>query len=180
VGLRGPRPTPKAELALRGSWRAKGREDGAVLPTAARLPKPPSWLSAEARKEWRRLGALLAPLGLLTPLDTACFAVLCETYAAVVKLHAEVEQKGRTYVAPSGMPKAHPASLLFSAYARDLVALALRFGCTPDGRLRLNLKPGSLHPQRDPFDDYLAEYRLDRPAPVAKRSRHSERNGEPA
>ena len=68
MGLRGPAPTPTKILRLTGSkelWKRAGEPK----PEEGR-PKLPTFLeSDEEKREWRRLCALLLPVGILTKLD---------------------------------------------------------------------------------------------------------------
>ena len=76
---RGPAPTPTKILKMRGSWRADTRpyepqpEPG--------VPTCPDWMPDEGKREWRRVCGELAGLGLLTKLDRATLAVLCQAWA---------------------------------------------------------------------------------------------------
>ena len=46
-----------------------------------KLPRRPEWLEEDAKKEWKRLGKVLAEMGMLTEIDRAAFAGYCQAYA---------------------------------------------------------------------------------------------------
>ena len=71
MGARGPKPLPDNVKAFTGTarrpMRAADLADG-VHPEVG-LPSMPAHLSAEARKEWKRITPLLLELNLLTKID---------------------------------------------------------------------------------------------------------------
>ena len=74
MGARGP--LPKLQVV-----------DGTFQPPANSpkakpvLPKCPTWLTKEAKREWKRVAGPLYRAGLLTELDTNTLAMYCETWA---------------------------------------------------------------------------------------------------
>ncbi len=72
MGKRGPKPTPKETLELRGSWRAKLKDRSP--PLEAKRVRCPKWLRPEAQKEWRRLAPTLYAHGLLNELTVYTWA----------------------------------------------------------------------------------------------------------
>jgi phage terminase small subunit len=50
--------------------------------------KPPTWLSALAKREFKRLAAELDGIGLMTNVDVNQLAVYCRAYARYVELQA--------------------------------------------------------------------------------------------
>jgi P27 family predicted phage terminase small subunit len=69
MGKRGPKPTPTAILAARGSWRATANP-GEPRPERG-MPSTPSEVreDEDAHREWRRILPKLDAAGLLTKLD---------------------------------------------------------------------------------------------------------------
>lgn len=55
-------------------------------------PKCPTWLSAEARREWRRLAPELERLGLLTKNDFAMFASYCSAVGKLAFAEREIKK----------------------------------------------------------------------------------------
>ena len=71
--MRGRKPLPSNVVRLRGNPGKRRRNDAEPRP-APRVPTCPACLDGEARKEWKRLVAELADLGLLTRLDRGLLA----------------------------------------------------------------------------------------------------------
>ena len=92
----------------------------------------PRWLSDAAKRIWRGLAPDLQRRGILTPLDRALLAVLCETLAQHRAATAAIELDGLI-----GGGEAHPLTEWASETARQALAIAHDFGLTPLGRAEL-------------------------------------------
>ena len=79
MGRRGPRPTPTAQLRLVGSRELEHRHNEPQPALGA--PNPPTWLSAEARAEWKRVAPELIRVGVLARVDRAILVGYCESWA---------------------------------------------------------------------------------------------------
>jgi len=87
---KGPAPTPTKILKLRGSWRGN-RRDGEPEPEP-KLPAPPAYLKAGARREWDRIVKVLEPLQYVSEVDQQMLAAYCQScadYAAAIKARNE-------------------------------------------------------------------------------------------
>ncbi|WP_067171165.1 phage terminase small subunit P27 family [Microtetraspora niveoalba] len=129
----GRTPRPVALKLLNGT--SEGRDSGGrkVTPPPAfrRLPpKPPTWLTREARAEWRRVAPELTRLDLLKEGDRATLAVYCETWARFVEATRTIQREGLTIEAKQGL-LAHPAVAIARSAGRELRAFAVQFGLTP-------------------------------------------------
>lgn len=133
---------PAALKLLKG--RTDGRDSGGrpVNPGPAfrRIaPNPPTWLSAEARAEWRRVVPGLQRLDLLKEEDRATLAAYCETWAVFVLASRTVTREGLTSevvsVSASGAETsrtvANPAVAIMRNAGRELRGFAAQFGLTP-------------------------------------------------
>jgi P27 family predicted phage terminase small subunit len=142
VGKRGPAPTPKASLELRGSWRAGQRgEHPRPDPTP---PRCPAWLPAAARRKWRELAPELGRLGLLTAVDGDALAAYCVAFVELQQATATLERDGRFVTVKNGRQqfrKAHPAIAAQRTAAKMLRELGARFGLAPTDRTRLPAEP---------------------------------------
>ena len=79
MAKRGPKPTARPILQLRGSWR--GNQGGTVLQGDQKRPARPYWLVGAGRKEWDRVAPKLFAEGLLSELDRVPLALYCQAYA---------------------------------------------------------------------------------------------------
>ena len=89
--------------------------------------EPPSWLSAEAKDEWRRV----AP-SLRRHLDAAAdlLAGYCQALAELRYATEMLDRQGRVYEV-AGRKRAHPAAKMQSAASRMLLRFADALGLTP-------------------------------------------------
>ena len=88
----GRKPTPTTLKELKGNPGRRPLNEDEPKPSV-HLPSPPAHLSPAARREWRRAGAFLVEMGLMTDLDVAALAAYCVAYAR----WSEAEKALRTY-----------------------------------------------------------------------------------
>ncbi|MGN2634615.1 phage terminase small subunit P27 family [Nocardia takedensis] len=159
-----PAPTPQpAALRLLGG-RSEGRDSGgrkvAPPPAFARIPpNPPTWLSREARAEWRRVVPGLTRLDLLKEEDRAALSAYCETWATYVEAIRVVRREGFTVtnhsVRKDGSETTwitkNPAVAVADNANQQLRAWCHEFGLTPSAESRVT--PGEIgdDPGDDPF-----------------------------
>ena len=120
LGNRGKRPL-QPDLKLKGS----------------KLPQPPAFLAADALAEWERIVAVLAPTGILTPLDAAALAVYCSTYATWKEASELLAEADLTIVGAKGHLIQNPLIRIANRAASDLVRYSSEFGLTPISRARI-------------------------------------------
>lgn len=128
------RPSQPAALQLlqgRGNGTDSGGRKVKTPPAFRRIaPKPPTWLSREAKAEWARVAPGLQNLDLLKEEDRGTLAAYCETWATYVEAQRTVEREGLTIEARQGK-LAHPAVGIARNAGRELRAWAGQFGLTP-------------------------------------------------
>lgn len=85
MGARGPKALPANVHMLRGNPSKKGIGDllGEFQPEVE-IPGFPSWLWAEAKKEWKRISVELERYGLISKLDRAALVLYCQAWAKMV------------------------------------------------------------------------------------------------
>jgi P27 family predicted phage terminase small subunit len=128
----------------------------------AKPPKPPDFLSDEAKAEWARIVPQLRALGLLTHLDTPVLAAYCQSYARWVaaerilaKLAAE-DPEGQGFMIKGTMAAAiiNPVVKIARASAQDMLRFASEFGFSPAARTRIQ---AGISPEvKSKFGDLLA------------------------
>src|SRR3989304_3311411 len=96
MGRRGPAAKPASLRLLEGNPGKRPIREG-PKPRPLR-PTCPSWLSPQAKAEWRRLAPELERLGLLTHLDRAAFAAYCQSFAQWRGGQAAFEGQGGMYI----------------------------------------------------------------------------------
>lgn len=85
--------TPTAQLAARGSWRGKVRDDEPQPPIVTEIDPPSSLKGRRARKIWRELAPLLVATGVLSVADLAGFERYCRLFAAWEEAMTAVEEE---------------------------------------------------------------------------------------
>lgn len=85
MSARGPKPLPANVHLLRGNPSKKPLGDllGEFKPEVE-IPDYPSWLWAEAKKEWKRISVELEKYGLISKLDRAALVLYCQAWAKMV------------------------------------------------------------------------------------------------
>lgn len=145
-GMRGHRPLPEGEPIVPES--AKGT--GAV--------ECPSWLSKDAKKEWKRLADTLIEMGTLTSCDISAFAGYCQAYADWKEATLFVRKNGATLQTPSGYIQQVPQVTMARHALQDMKQFAVELGLTPSSRTRINNGTGaSKDLESDPMESLLKE-----------------------
>lgn len=129
MGARGPQPTPTETLKARGSWRAKLRAGEVQYERG--VPSCPTWLSREAKAEWKRQVVQLDGAGVLQLADRAILAAYCEAWGELWELSKGVKKLGYVKAIQRGLLSAKNRA------ADRLVKLADRFGFSPAARARV-------------------------------------------
>lgn len=148
--MRGRKPKPSRLHVINGNPSKLRLNDAEPRPPVA-VPSCPPHLSAEAKKEWRRVVKELAAVGLLTKLDRAALACYCQSWADWAAACAQVAQFGTVLVAEGGRiyvnPQVHVANRALAA----LRSFASEFGMTPSARTRLHVAPPSHESEFEAF-----------------------------
>lgn len=151
-----PAAKPPALLLLNGRGDGKdsaGRPVPLSPPFKRSAPNPPTWLSREAKAEWRRVVPGLERLDMIKPEDRATLAAYCETWARFVAANQMLRKQGLTVVNPdSGRMSKHPAVAIVEAAATQLRQFANEFGLTPAGERNVSKRDDGRDPdEASPF-----------------------------
>lgn len=95
----------------------------------------PKWMSADARREWKRVFPILRSRKILTIADLASLENYCVAIGQVREMERVLQAEGHTYQAESG-PKRHPATAIQSDAMTRARLLAAELGLTPVSRSR--------------------------------------------
>ncbi|MCH8313698.1 MAG: P27 family phage terminase small subunit [Nitrospinae bacterium] len=91
--MKGRKPKPTSIKALQGTYR-KDRMNKKEPKVELKIPKRPSFLYGEGKKEWDRASKDLFDLGLLTDLDMAALAGYCSSYHHWVEVEKRIAKEG--------------------------------------------------------------------------------------
>jgi P27 family predicted phage terminase small subunit len=124
-------------------------------------PVCPTWLSPDAKTEWKRVVKELSALDMLRSVDSSALAAYCQSYSRWQSAERIIDCEGQTVNEPitnksaeviGHKTKRHPATTI----AKDALASMLRasalFGFDPSSRSRLSVG----EPQEaDPFTEFM-------------------------
>ena len=155
MGRRGPIPKSDEERMLEGNPSKRPMKGKSPRPSSG-APTCPSWLSTEAKQEWRRLAPELARLGLLTKIDRALFAGYCSSCSWWRRAQEVIADQGSVYVTVRGRLETRPEVEISKLAMEQMKSLAGEFGLTPTSRARLRL-PHTQEGPLDPLEEMMLE-----------------------
>ena len=94
----------------------------------------PSWLSADAKREWNRLAKSLTEAGLLTSADRTSFAMYCQSYGDYLAACRSIKKDGPTIATPNGNVIQNPAVWDRNKAWDQMLKMGKEFGLTPSSR----------------------------------------------
>ena len=136
---KGPRPTPTAELAARGSHRAKEprRRNEITIPPMVEVPAAPEWLTDAAAAHFERLAPMLHATGLLSLADVDVLSMLAERLAQYAELRDQCADEKPTIYNDQGVGRKNPTYSFRDEAGRDLLKLYQELGMSPTARVGL-------------------------------------------
>ena len=137
MGVRGVRPLPTKLKVVRGTLR-RGRANAHEPALPVEIPRCPSHLSPEAKREWKRVSLDLAGYGLLTRIDRAALALYCEAWGRWVDAEKALRTYGVMIKAPSGFPMQSPYLAIANKAMEQMRAMLGEFGMSPSSRTRVH------------------------------------------
>lgn len=118
--------------------------------------KPPSWLSKDAKAEYKRIVPLMDKLP-IAALDFASVAMYCDYFSKYKAASLAVETEGRTIIEFDSQgnkkKKVNPEFTAMNDAARILRSVAGGLGLTIDSRMRIVVPKENK--QNDPFSELL-------------------------
>lgn len=140
MGLRGPRPQPKALSLLKGTYR---KDRGAMNQPepVPEMPSCPPHLDDEAKKEWRRIGKILLVCGLLSKIDRAALAGYCQAWSDWVTAREHLKSEGLMTKRLTGHQQPSPWLSISNKALEQVRAFGAEFGLSPATRSRVEALP---------------------------------------
>lgn len=147
MGQRGPAPLPAAEHLRRGNPSRKNVVEllnGLRIPVE--IPPCPTHLVPAAKKEWKRIGPLLAELGLVAKIDMAALAMYCQAYGRWHDAERKIRElnkadptklPGLVGVTPSGYEQMSVWLQISNRMVEQMRQLIAEFGMSPSARARV-------------------------------------------
>ncbi len=142
----GPPPTPTSLRVLMGNPGKRPLPKNEPKPPPV-SPRVPSFLTKDAKKEWKRIAPQLERLGLLTQMDMAALAGYCESYAQWKKAVEFMHKHGEVYPIKNedGTVKylqQVPQVSIANKALHQIRVFCSEFGLTPSSRSRIQV-PGA-------------------------------------
>lgn len=152
-----PQPRPIALKLLEG--RGHGRDSGGRVVAEAKPfkrlpPDPPTWMTTEAKNEWKRIVPELSRLELTKQVDRASLTAYCECWSRFVAASRLVKRDGlltKPGEHSQGIVR-NPAVAIVEAASKELRAWANEFGLTPAAENKIGRKDAAGGDDEDPFD----------------------------
>ena len=155
--MAGRPPKPTALKKLEGTYRADRAVSNEMMP--ARLlfaPTPPSFLSAEAKKEWKSACQELIELDMLHRVDLPLLMAYCQEMANYIHAVKALKKEGmvKTISREDGSSYSMPSPYISikNSALKNAQSIAGQFGFTPSARSKIN---AGADPKEDPFEDML-------------------------
>ena len=163
MGRRGPPPMPTKLKLMRGNPGKRAINKREPKPKRE-TPRCPIWLTPEAKKFWKQIVPELRRLGVLTVIDGAALAGLCQCYARWRAAEEFIATNGECYPLRDGHGKLRymqqfPQVSIARNLLHQLRGLYQEFGLTPASRTRLQVEV------RDSQFDACEAFRRERARP---------------
>jgi P27 family predicted phage terminase small subunit len=153
----GPAPKPTAFRIAEGNRSHRPLNKREPQP-ALGVPQCPKWLTAEAKREWKRITPELDNLGLLAHVDQAALAGYCQCFARWQEAEKFIEEHGTVCTMRDDkgnvkwtqpVPQVGIATKMMDRMHR----FAAEFGLTPASRTRIQVSSGA--PGMDALDEAI-------------------------
>jgi P27 family predicted phage terminase small subunit len=145
MGRRGPPPKPTSIKKWEGNLGKRPLNELEPQPRKD-TPRCPVWLSAEAKKVWKRMVPELRRMKVLTHVDGDALAAYCQTYARWKAAEEFLAKHGDVYPLRDDQGRVrYMQQFPHVAIARSLLqilrAYQQEFGLTPSARSRIEVDP---------------------------------------
>jgi len=123
----------------------------------------PTDMTAEGRREWKKIVPLLLGLSVLSVIDGAALEGYCEAYSESRQAARIIRKEGLTVESSKGDTRPHPAVGIRDKAQKRMKSFLVEFGLTPASRTRIHAVPKD---EVDRADKYFDR----QPAPGSGRS----------
>lgn len=142
MGKRGMAPEPTHLKIIKGNPGRRPLNENEPKPAPVfTLPSPPSWMDTYAKAEWKRMGAILVRIGVLTAADLTAFSAYCSAYARWRRCEEKligVHKENGGYTDRYGRTR-HPECVTVERAFEQLLRMAQQFGATPSARTQITV-----------------------------------------
>lgn len=138
--MKGRKPKPTRAKALAGNPGKRTLNHNVPQPDQV-IPRCPSHLSAEAKREWHRLVKVLHKAGLLTKVDRGALALYCQAWGRWVEAERSLQTVGLVVLSAKGGLYQNPMLAIANKAMDQMHRLGAEFGMNPSARMRLSISP---------------------------------------
>lgn len=136
MGKRGPKPTPKPVLAMRGSRLVAARDEIAHADGECSCP---DWLGDVGREKWGQLYPQLAAVpGLMKPVYADALALYCEAFEEFIEARTAIISGGAVSMSEKGAEYQHPEVGRKNKAIQRMRQFGGMFGLSPADATRVN------------------------------------------
>jgi P27 family predicted phage terminase small subunit len=134
---RGRKPKPKALRILHHDFRPD-RHNADQPEPEVNIPKRPTFLRGEAKKEYERITQLLAAQKCITDWDMAAITAYCHEWGVYSMLCRKISKfEHYTVSSAEGTKMLNPLIVARNKSLKSLLSIAVEFGLTPSSRAKL-------------------------------------------
>jgi len=146
MGRRGPPPKPTALRILAGNPSRRPLNANEPKPRQA-IPRCPSWLDDEAKRQWNRTASQLRDMGVLTIVDADALANYCDSWSRWKRAVLFLQKNGDVFTCRDEFGKLRhiqqwPQVGIAKALLAVLNQYQQEFGLTPASRSRVSVNDG--------------------------------------
>ena len=138
----GPLPKPKKLKILEGG-KGNHKDPRKLLKFRVDSPTCPSFLSAYAKLEWKRVVPLLEQADVIAEVDRMALAVYCEAVSEFRRATLDLQDVERVLIYTNDNKGLHPLVKLQEQAGRTIKSFCAEFGFTPGARGRIEIPRGS-------------------------------------
>lgn len=147
AGQKGRPPKPTALKVIEGNKGKRPLPTNEVQPDI-KIPRCPRHLSADAKREWKRITVELEKLGLISEIDSAAMALYCQAYGRWIEAERKMDDlrkrgggDGLIVKSPKGYPIQNPYLAIANRAMEQVYQFLQQFGMSPSARSRVTPSP---------------------------------------
>ena len=152
--MSGPPKTPSHLRLVRGNPSKRPINKKAPKPPS-RVPPVPKHFTKQGKYWFKRVGAALAAMGVMSSMDAKALELLIEAYTEYRQHCDTLDKSGYTYTTKSEggtLIKAHPVAAMKADAWKRIRAMLGEFGMTPAARSKVTINTPA---EEDPFEAFL-------------------------
>lgn len=128
---------PNAVHELAGNPGKRALPEEPQIAPRKTVPSPPRYLTADGKREWRRVGRLLVDAGIYTDLDRTALTRYCHAFQEWREACRQLDRYGHVVAGAAGNPVLSPYARLEEKAGRTLERMLQQLGLTPATRHRV-------------------------------------------